>query len=202
MTRRINAYTFSCLFLSVLLTLLMAPTVRADIYKYKDKNGTLHFTNTRPATQKKFKVYIKEYKPEKSRFFSTTQYDKIISRAAKRHGVIFALIKSIIAVESGFNPRAISQKGAKGLMQIMPRNYRELGIRNPFDPHQNIMGGTNYLKRMIKRYNGQLKLAIAAYNAGPEAVDRYKGIPPFQETREYVKRVLHTLRIYESGKST
>jgi soluble lytic murein transglycosylase len=185
----------------LLLFVIIVYPSRADIYKYKDKNGVIHFTNTRPTASKKFQVYIKERKSNKIRFFSTTQYDQIITKAAKRHGVLFSLIKSVIAVESGFNPRAVSKKGAKGLMQIMPENYQALAIRDPFDPYQNIMGGTQYLKRMIRRFNGRLKLALAAYNAGPEAVNRYKGIPPFRETREYVRRIFHALRIYQSGKA-
>jgi soluble lytic murein transglycosylase len=180
----------------------MTSPVQADIYKYKDKNGVLRFTNTRPSDKLKFKVYIRERKPQKTRFFSTTKYDKIITKAAKRHGVLFSLIKSVISVESGFNPRAVSSKGAKGLMQIMPGNYQSLAIRNPFDPYQNIMGGAHYLKRMIKRFDGQLKLVLAAYNAGPEAVARYKGIPPYPETQEYVKRVFRALRRYQGGKTS
>lgn len=210
MIRHSFAYSLNILFfLMILLMLLLmillmmrVSPAQADIYKYKDKNGVIHFTNTRPTAKKKFEVYIKERRPKKSRFFSTTKYDKIITKAAKRHGVLFSLIKSVIAVESGFNPRAVSKKGARGLMQIMPGNYRALAISNPFDPYQNIMGGADYLKRMIKRFDGQLKLVLAAYNAGPEAVDRYKGIPPFQETQEYVKRVFHALRMYQSGKTT
>ncbi len=198
MIRYLIAYTLNIL----LLFIIVVSISHADIYKYKDKNGVIHFTNTRPAAKKKFQVYIKERRPKKNRFYSTSQYDQIITKAAKRHGVLFSLIKSVIAVESGFNPRAVSKKGAKGLMQIMPENYRALAIRNPFDPYQNIMGGARYLKRMIKRYDGKLKLVLAAYNAGPEAVDRYRGVPPFRETQEYVRRVFHALRMYQSGKAT
>jgi len=187
------------LFGMLLLFLTPVATVRADIYKYQDKNGVIHFTNTRPSVRKKFKVYIKEPRPKKNRVFSTTRYDKIITKAAERHGLLFSLIKSVISVESNFNPQAVSKKGARGLMQIMPENFRTLAITDPFDAHQNIMGGTLYLKRMIKRYEGQLTWALAAYNAGPDAVDRYGGIPPFQETQEYVKRVLKSLLRYQKS---
>lgn len=187
------------LFWMLLPFLTSVATVRADIYKYQDKNGVIHFTNTRPSTRKKFKVYIKEPRPKKTRVFSTTRYDNIITKAAKHHGLLFSLIKSVISVESNFNPQAVSKKGARGLMQIMPGNFRTLAITDAFDPYQNIMGGSLYLKRMIKRYDGQLTWALAAYNAGPEAVDRYGGIPPYRETQEYVKRVLKSLLIYQKG---
>ncbi len=172
--------------------------VDADIYKYRDSNGVIHFTNSRPSGHKSYKVYLKERRPKKKYVpFSSNRYDDIIKKAAKRHGLLFSLIKSVIAVESSFNPTAISHKGARGLMQIMPQNYKTLAITNPFDPHQNIMGGSLYLKRMMKRFDGQLTWALAAYNAGPEAVDRYGGIPPYRETQEYVKRVLKSLLRYQ-----
>ena len=183
----------------ILPFLIPVAIAQADIYKYQDKNGVIHFTNTPPPARKKFQIYIKEPRPKKTNEFSTTQYDKIITKAAKRHGLLFSLIKSVISVESSFNPQAVSKKGARGLMQIMPQNFHTLAITDPFDPYQNIMGGALYLKRMIKRYNGQLTWALAAYNAGPEAVDRYGGIPPYQETQEYVKRVLKYLVKYQKG---
>ncbi len=183
----------------VLLLFIMAMPTEADIYKYRDQNGVVHFTNTRPNKQKKFKVYIKERPQKKYRPFSTTQYDDIIKKAAKQHGLLFSLIKSVIAVESSFNPQAVSHKGARGLMQIMPQNFRTLAITNPFDPYQNIMGGSLYLKRMMKRFDGQLTWALAAYNAGPEAVVRHSGIPPYQETQEYVRRVLKSLIRYQKS---
>ena len=184
----------------VSLVLMVAPAiiVDADIYQYRDNNGVIHFTNSRPGSDKSYKVYLKERRPKKKYVpYSTDQYDPIIKMAAKRHGLLFSLIKSVIAVESSFNPRAVSHKGARGLMQIMPQNFKTLSIANPFDPHQNIMGGSLYLKRMMKRYDGQLTWALAAYNAGPDAVDRYGGIPPYRETQEYVKRVLKSLLRYQ-----
>lgn len=201
MTRSFCTYLPGILLLGMIL-LMPDTSIRADIFKYRDKNGVIHFTNTRPSSRQKFKVYIRERRPRRARFVSSKKYDKIISEAARRHGLLFSLVKSVIAVESGFDSRSVSRKGAKGLMQIMPANYRALAIRDPFDPYQNIMGGTRYLKQMVDRYNGRLKLALAAYNAGPDAVDRYKGIPPFRETREYVQRVLRALRMYQHGQST
>ncbi len=117
-------------------------------------------------------------------------YDHLIRNAADRYGVPFTLIKAVIQVESDFNPEAVSPKGARGLMQIMPFNFKTLAITDPFDPHQNIMGGTRYLKQLLARYRQQVPLALAAYNAGPDAVDRYRQVPPFSETREYVRRVM------------
>ena len=105
----------------------------------------------------------------------------------------------MIKAESDFNPWAVSRAGAKGLMQIMPDNIRALNIKDPFDPWENIKGGAQYLKQLLERFNGDLPLALAAYNAGPNTVDRYRGIPPIQETRDFVDRVLKYYSIYEKG---
>ena len=102
----------------------------------------------------------------------------------------FPLLKAIIKAESDFDALAVSQKGATGLMQIMPQNFKPLGIKDPFDPWQNINAGARYFKQMFDRFNGKLSLSLAAYNAGPTAVDRYKTIPPYEETENYVRRVL------------
>ena|GEM_PF-2395250 len=123
------------------------------------------------------------------------EFDKIIAQAAKKHNVNFLLIKAIIKVESNFNPGAISGKGAKGLMQIMPSNYDSLDINNPFDPTENIMGGTKYLKLLLIKF-GKLELALAAYNAGPNETIKYEGIPPFSETKIYVKKVKKLYNIF------
>ena len=109
---------------------------------------------------------------------------------AARHGVSASLVESLIRVESAFNPSAISPKGAQGLMQLMPQTASSLGVRNAFDPKQNIEGGVRHLRYLIDRYPGNLPLAVAAYNAGEGAVDRYRGIPPYAETQEYVRPVL------------
>ncbi len=120
-------------------------------------------------------------------------YDDLIIEAARMHGLDPRLLRSIVEVESAFNPRAVSPAGAKGLMQLRPILARELGVRNPFDPRQNIMGGARYLRQLLNMHDGDIRLALASYNAGPGNVTRYAGVPPFRETQKYVKRILALL---------
>jgi soluble lytic murein transglycosylase len=177
------------------LTFFVIPAANADIYVYIDHEGTLHFTNTPTSSQ--YQVYLRETFAKPTISCHVTSYDDVISEAAKRHGLSSSLIKALIHVESFFNPRAVSKKGAIGLMQIMPENLQALNISDPFDPWENIMGGASYLKSMLERFRGELPLALAAYNAGPTAVERYRDIPPYPETVAYVKKVMRFFRHYK-----
>ncbi|MCP3875342.1 MAG: lytic transglycosylase domain-containing protein [Desulfobacteraceae bacterium] len=185
------------IFLFVILIILFMGKAFADIYTFIDSKGIVHFTNV--PTSSDYRLYIKE-KPKKiKQLYRSRQYDDIIKKAQKRFGVEFYLIKAVIKIESNFNPDAVSKKGAKGLMQIMPGNFKSLLVKDPFNPSQNIMGGALYLQRLLKRYEYKLPLALAAYNAGPEAVDRYKRIPPYRETQNYVKKVMETYSQYKKS---
>ncbi|AMM92156.1 hypothetical protein UP17_06040 [Peribacillus simplex] len=123
---------------------------------------------------------------------AVTNYDQIISQAASLYNLPEKLIKSVIKQESNFNPEATSYAGATGLMQLMPATARSLGVDDATDPEQNIMGGSKYLSQMMARYDGDIQVALAAYNAGPGNVDKYNGIPPFKETQNYVQKVYGT----------
>jgi soluble lytic murein transglycosylase-like protein len=181
---------FGITILYVLILLFSAGlSVHADIYRYIDENGVMHFTNTPTSSTQKFKLFLRE-KPKINPRYSTKKYDDIIANASRQYDVSFPLLKAIIKAESGFDPRAVSKKGAKGLMQIMPENFKPLGIKDPFDPSQNIHAGARYFKQMYDRFKGKLALSLAAYNAGPTAVEHYKTVPPYEETEAYVERVL------------
>ena len=125
-------------------------------------------------------------------------FDPIIVKAANRYKVDPAMVKAIILAESGYNPNAVSKKGAMGLMQLMPITARELGVKNGFNPEQNIHAGVRYFKQLMNRYRGNVKLALAAYNAGSRIVKEYKGVPPFKATRYYIKKVLEYHRHYST----
>ncbi|MBI9077397.1 MAG: lytic transglycosylase domain-containing protein [Desulfatibacillum sp.] len=181
-------------FLVLVLALLAlgASPGMADIYRYVDEDGVTHYTNV--PTRGSYSLYMREASLSTTLGIPDSKYDRHIQEASAQHQVDFNLIKAVIKVESSFNPRAVSRAGARGLMQIMPDNFVRLGISDPENPRQNIMGGARYLRQMLNRFEGKTTLALAAYNAGPTAVEKYKNIPPYDETQNYVRKVMAEYR--------
>lgn len=180
----------------------------AEVYVVKGKNGAVTFTSRKPASgkfslfkprpQAQFSTYRARSAPWRRGKLFKSRYDGAIARAAKRYGVDPHLVRAVIHAESAFNPAARSHKGAIGLMQLMPNTANMLGV-NPWEPEQNITGGVKYLANLIDRYEGDLRRALAAYNAGPGAVDQFRGIPPYRETKNYVAKVLSLHQAYRSA---
>lgn len=162
------------------------------IYGYEDEEGVYHFTNIRPAN-KKFQVIIAEREkevPASLNITSNDTYDNLILRHSKTHGVDPALVKAVVRAESNFNPNAVSHKGAQGLMQLMPDTAKLMNVDNPFDPDNNIEGGTKYLRLLDDTFQGDMELILAAYNAGPtRVIKNNKNVPPIEETKSFIKRV-------------
>lgn len=127
------------------------------------------------------------------------ELEKLTKAIARRHDISPNMFAALVKSESDFNVRCLSVKGATGLSQIMPENFKRLGIKNPYDPIQNLNGGAKFFKQMIDMFGGNISHALAAYNAGPGAVQKYNGVPPYEETQEYVKRVFEYFRIYKKG---
>lgn len=171
----------------------------AVVYRFTDDRGVVHFTNA-PSDSRYQLVSIRPKATGYSRRAPADVplnhgYDSLIVREARAQRLDPALIKAVIAAESNFSPRAVSRAGAQGMMQLMPKTAEQLGVEDPFHTAENVNGGTRYLRKMLDRY-GDLSRALAAYNAGPTAVDHYQGIPPYPETKAYVKRVLAYYRGY------
>jgi soluble lytic murein transglycosylase-like protein len=176
------------LLLPVVAALAVPLAVRAEVYSYIDGDGVIRVTNVRP-TASELARYRGQAKAAPRR--GAAAYDEHICAAAEQHGVPPPLLKAVVAVESNFDPAAVSAKGAAGLMQLMPGTARDLAVSDVLDPRQNIDGGARYLRVLTDRFGGDLEKALAAYNAGPEVVRRAgSSAPPFQETRLYVRRVL------------
>jgi soluble lytic murein transglycosylase len=166
----------------------------AQVYMYTDERGVVHLSDA-PTTA--------SYKPFRSLSLPggvrpTRAWDGVIARAGRTHKIEPGLVKAVIHTESAFDPKAVSRKGALGLMQLMPRTAAWLGVDDPFDPWQNITGGTRYLRYLMERYEGDLELVLAAYNAGERVVDHYGGIPPYGETQRYVRKVLSLSNRYDA----
>jgi len=181
------------LLLTFVSALLAPMPARAQIYAWRDVNGTLVLSD-RKLNDGAMTYMVPEAPGIRATRTAVPEYshmyDSIVQEHASRHLLRPELVRAVIQVESGFNPRARSSKGAMGLMQLMPATARQLGVRDAFDPAENIRGGCAYLRQLLDRYNGNEELALAAYNAGADAVDRNgKKVPPFQETRDYVKKV-------------
>lgn len=170
-----------------------------QIYKWTDADGIVHFSSEKPSGTAvveafRFPCYASDPTCSARVNWDTVPlnrnaFPEIIREVSAVHGVDEHLIRAIIHAESAYQPDAKSPKGAQGLMQLMPPTAAELGVRDPYDPIENIEGGTRYLAGLLKQFDGDVRLASAAYNAGPGAVERYEGIPPFPETKEYVRRV-------------
>ena len=174
------------------VVLLVAVPAGAETYRFVEPDGTIHLTNapTDPQYQRMGFTSGTEQAWLQLPVPDLAPYAREIREAAERYGVEEGLVKAVIRVESGFNSRAISPKGARGLMQLMPGTASMLGVRDSFDPRQNIDGGVRHLRGLIDRFRSDLKLALAAYNAGEQAVMNHGGIPPYRETRDYVTRIL------------
>ncbi len=195
--------------LAALALAVLAEPVAADIYSFKDENGVVHFTNI-PSLDKRYKLIRKEagssgaptyaaravYMPTEA---DIRRFQPIVEIASLAHGVDKALVHAVISAESGYNPAARSRAGAMGLMQLMPDTAKRYGVRNILDPRENVSAGVRYLKDLLRMFNGNIELALAAYNAGENAVIRYGNrIPPYAETIDYVPKVLGLYRKFQS----
>ena len=192
--------------LRALVCLVLAtagPAGAGAVYKFIDAAGVVHFTDA-PHDDERFdrvrtirREGLAIPPPARVRVPTERDYDRLIARVAGQHGVHPALVKAVIAAESNFRPDAVSRAGAQGMMQLMPGTAADLGVSRPFGVVENIDGGVRYLRAMLERY-GDVRRALAAYNAGPGKVDRFGGVPPYRETQAYVERVLQYYRGYWS----
>lgn len=188
-----------------LIALIPVQPAGADIYRYEDEEGIIHFTDA--PTDRRFKIFMRDLKRDKllrTRFLlpsanNPAEYENIIRASADKYGVSASLIKAVIHAESGYNPNAISRKGASGLMQLMPGTARSLKVSNCLDPKDNVEGGVKYLRFLLDTFQGNVSLALAAYNAGLNKVAKFGGIPPYAETRTYVNRVLSYMQSYQAN---
>ena len=190
-----SAWSNTILILAVAATPGLA---RADVYAFTDANGVAHFSNV--PTDSRYQLLVAtpseavarvEKGPSINWLARSAQYDGVIRGAAKDATIQAALVRAVIVVESGFNPRAVSKKGAIGLMQLQPATAKRYGVKDIYDPEQNVRAGAKYLSDLLARFDSNLELALAAYNAGEEAVERYgRHVPPFRETLAYVPSVM------------
>jgi len=183
-----------------ILSFLLWPVVSgADIYRYVDADGVIHYSNTQP--DEKFTLYLREGpkaipRPAVSSLPAASWMNGYVDRVSRANDLPPALVHAIIKAESNGQRKAVSPKGAKGVMQLMPFTSKRLRVADPFDPIENIEGGIRYIKELLVAFEGNLTNTIAAYNAGPAAVRKYGGVPPYRETRLYVRRVMDLYRQY------
>lgn len=176
----------------LLAGLVVSDPAGAEVYRFEDEAGVVHFTNA--PSDGRYQLLpgtgppVPPPQPSVVRRLVTTLAE-LIRGAAERYGLDHRLVEAVVRVESGGNARAVSPKGAMGLMQLMPQTAQELGVRNPFDLQENLDGGTRHLRSLLDRFEGDVTLALAAYNAGEEAVRTYRGVPPFRETQDYVRKI-------------
>ncbi len=209
-TRRMRrSFTAACVLGS---SLLLSGLAAADIYHYVDAEGVMHFTN-RPAGDGRYRLYLRSrdgarkpaagvtpFSPSDGSPERFSRYDEWIRQAGALYQIPEELVRAVIKVESDYDPRAVSVVGAQGLMQLMPETGQRMQVRDAFDPRDNIFGGVRYLRILANTFNGDLQLTIAGYNAGEGAVARWGGIPPYDETQDYVVKVLGWYRRYRALK--
>lgn len=192
--------------LSVIIVLLASFSASADFYKYVDENGVVHLTNEpRPGYSWMMEEGSHGAASARSadkpmRRVDKRDLDEIIYMASVRYGIDPALVRAVVKAESDYDVLAVSAVGARGLMQLMPETARRMGVVDIHDPADNIEGGTRYLSSLLEMFDWKVPLALAAYNAGENAVIKYGGVPPYDETRGFVKKVLDYYRVYRVGR--
>jgi soluble lytic murein transglycosylase-like protein len=190
------------------LLLAVSPSF-ADIYSYVDAEGTTHFTNT-PGGDARYRLYLRSHEGKRRGGMAVSpsdasperynRYNVVIREAATLYQIPEELVRAVIKVESDYDPRAVSRVGAQGLMQLMPDTAQRMQVRDILDPRENILGGVRYLRVLANMFNGNLQLTLAGYNAGENAVVKHGGIPPFDETEDYVVKVLAYYRRYRESR--
>ena len=196
--------------IAILTTALLTSEADADIYRYVDRDGVTHYTNIRPkgggwkkvlkTRKSRSRVASRSYRDSAYRSDPKryTRYDTYIEEAALLYQLPPSFIRAVLRVESNFYPDVVSCDGAMGLMQLMPATAASMGVRNPFNPRENILGGARFLRVLANQFNGDLILTIAAYNAGQNAVLKYQGVPPFKTTLAYIRKVFEYYRHYKN----